>query len=107
LRAELALRAGAGTEGGVLLVSNTRLASLCIEDIVRLARARQELGYSPVQVLLTCELGELEQPLPALGPAELVGILEKPFDIERFEELVRSSLFPRRDARPHLDSLPG
>lgn len=106
LRFDLGGRVGSEFDR-LLLVSSTLLASACAAEIAELARARMRNGLPPVQVLCTCELGEIERPLPNLEPAELIGILEKPFDIETFEALVRRSVSPLQETRHHLDSTPG
>lgn len=92
LGAEL-LRASDANVDQLLLVSTTLLASSCTDQIRRVSRARYEQRQPPLRVLFTCELGDLERPLPDLGAGQPLDTLEKPFDISTFEDLVRSSLF--------------
>jgi DNA-binding NtrC family response regulator len=98
LRADL--ERGAGPEmSRVLVVVSARLASDCAADIAELAQARRCARLAPLQVLVTCELGELGRVLPNLEPAELIGTLEKPFDIDLLEELVSNGLAEAHTAR--------
>lgn len=99
LRADL--ESGAGREvNRVLVVASTRLASDCAADIAELAQARRSAGLPPLLVLVTCELGELGRVLPKLEPAELIGTLEKPFDIDLLEELVTNGLAQEQASMP-------
>ena len=90
----------------LLLVSSSLLASSCTDEIYLVSRARQEHGLRPLQILFTCELGDLERPLPDLGAGQLLRTLEKPFDISIFEDLVRGSLFPEAFALSYSSPRP-
>jgi CheY-like chemotaxis protein len=89
----------------LLLVSSTLLASACADEISDLARARDSGGLSVMQVLLVCEFGAGERPLPDLGSAKLVGALEKPFDIDALEALVSRAPNGPGTESPNLSAL--
>lgn len=68
----------------LLLVLNVELTASCLSRVVQVARGR--LHSSGIRVILICEFGAAER-APVIDAGHLVGLLEKPFDLDEFEVL--------------------
>jgi DNA-binding response OmpR family regulator len=74
-----------------LLVLNLELAVQCAVELSTLERVRSKARASRPSYLLICEFGGSKQfALPSVEQLEVIGILEKPFDLDELERLART-----------------
>ncbi len=89
LQLKVELRSSSVVEArGLLVILSTDLASQCAGELTTLLRARSHAGLAAVHAAFTCEFGAPQQP-PAVGGYELVGVLEKPFELGELERIAR------------------
>jgi DNA-binding NtrC family response regulator len=90
---EAALHRGPLLEGSSpLAVLSVGLAKRCASALADAAAYRARAGGSEMSLILTYERGTLTTVAkPSVGPCILVGIFEKPFDLNQLRDLVRAT----------------
>jgi hypothetical protein len=88
LQVELNLEGAVAADRLLIVVSST-MADQCIRDLAHAVRRRSLAGREQARVLYTCEMGQLNQPLPEIGFIRALGVLEKPFDIDVLERFAQ------------------
>lgn len=74
-----------------LLVLNVELAAQCALELATLVRVRSSERTARALFLFICEFGGLRQFTPSgVADRDIVGVLEKPFDLDELEVLART-----------------
>ncbi len=77
----------------LLVVLSADVARECARELTALLRARASAGMPAFHAVFTCEFGAV-QPLPVLGTYALMGVLEKPFELDELERIARGCRLP-------------
>jgi hypothetical protein len=84
---------------GALLVLSADIAGQCATELAALVPARSLARLPRAWFIYTCEFGELRQP-PGLGEDHVLGMLEKPFDLDELERMASTCHALFRRSRP-------
>ncbi|HVY25698.1 MAG TPA: hypothetical protein VHB79_04075 [Polyangiaceae bacterium] len=84
-----------------LLVLSVGLARRCAGALAALAAQRAREGAAEINLMLTYEPGTLTAVVrPSLGPCNLVGMFEKPLDLDELRSLARTTKLVAEGAPP-------